>query len=229
MNKHLLLFSLLLLLTATAFAQKPDTSGTNKKTRAKDTLRSTKYDTTVTQRAIIKPKTEKIYHPDSLHSPHTAVMRSIIIPGWGQLYNHRWWKVPLIYGGLVTLAYLEHWNNGYYQQFLALSQFREHGTQPATTNKYYTLYQEYAAVPDQSLYDATDAYRRDRDLCIIGFVGFWFINAIDAYIDAKFINAYAIDNNLSMSIKPSLLNQPAYAQNSVGSYIPGIKITFAFK
>jgi len=231
MNKHLPLFLLLVLLTLTAFAQKPDTTGNLKKTRAKDTLRSTKYDTTVTHRAIITPKKEKVYHPDSLHSPHTAIMHSLIIPGWGQLYNHKWWKVPLIYAGLGAVAYYMVWNNTNYQEYLVLSQYREHGTVVTPHDKYYTYYTELnqAQVPDQSIYDQKDYYRRNRDLLILGFVGGWAIQVIDAYIDAKFINAYSIDSNLSMTIKPSLLTQPAYAQNSIGSYFPGIKITFAFK
>jgi hypothetical protein len=231
MNKHLPLLLLLVLFAVTAFAQKPDTTANVKKTRAKDTLRSTKHDTTVTERAIIKPRKEKIYHPDSLHSPHTAMIRSLIIPGWGQIYNHKWWKVPLIYAGLGTVAYYMVWNNTYYQEYLVLSQYREHGDVVTPKNKYYTYYLQLnaAQVPDQSIYDETDYYRRNRDLLILGFVGGWAIQVIDAYIDAKFINAYSIDNNLSMNIKPSLLTQPAYAQNFTGSYIPGIKITFAFK
>lgn len=47
---------------------------------------------------------EKKYYPDSPHKSHTAVVRSLMLPGLGQLYNHRWWKIPIIYGGLGFLG-----------------------------------------------------------------------------------------------------------------------------
>jgi hypothetical protein len=228
MYKYLLLIWLLAGCSFAGMAQKPDTSRTAVKGKT-DSLNSKKNDTVVHKAVIPKVKKEKVYHPDSTHSPHTAIMRSLIIPGWGQLYNHRWWKVPVIYGGIGLLGVAIVFNNTNYNLFLALSKYREFGTMPVKGDKYYNQYQLYSQQPDQALYDATDAYRRNRDLCILGVVGAWGINVVDAYIDAKFINSYTVDNNLSMKITPALLNQPMYAQNLSSSFIPGIKITFALK
>jgi hypothetical protein len=153
-----------------------------------------------------------------------------MVPGWGQLYNHRWWKVPIIYGTLGLLVDAIIYNNTYYNEFLALSKYREFGQQPKVGDKYYSQAILYSQQPDQALYDATDGYRRDRDLSILGTVGFWAINAIDAYIDAKFIHSYTVDNNLSMHMRvaPDVINNSMFAQNLSGSYIPGLKVTLTF-
>lgn len=229
MYKYLTVIWLLLLFAFSAEAQKPDTT-TKRATieNSKDTLTSTRHDTIVTRSFKPKVKKEKVYHPDTLHSPHTAIMHSLMIPGWGQIYNHRWWKLPVIYGGIGLLGVAIVYNNTYYTEFLALSQYRQRGIVPGPKDAYYAQYQLYINQPNQALYDATDGYRRDRDLCILGVVGAWGINVIDAYIDAKFISAYTVDSNLSMKITPTLLDQQLFAQNFNGYFVPGIKITFTF-
>ena len=229
MYKYLAVIGFLILCTFSVMAQGPDTTKKQQGVKnSKDTLMSTRNDTIVTKAFKPNAKKEKVYHPDSLHSPHKAWTHSLFLPGWGQVYNHRWWKVPVIYGGLSLLGVAIVYNNTYYKEFLALSKYREHGKPPAPKDPYYYQYQLYSAQPDQALYDATDGYRRDRDLCILGTLGAWGINCIDAYIDAKFENAYTVDNNLAMKVTPALLNQQMFAQNLNSSFIPGIKITFTF-
>jgi len=228
MYKYLLVICFLAACAFTANAQKPDTAKKSIVLKSsRDSLRSTKRDTAAAR--LFKPKKPiKFTQPDTLHSPHKAIMRSLMIPGWGQIYNHRWWKVPVIYGGIGLLGVAIIYNNTNYNEFLALSKYREHGIAPGPKDPYYAQYQLYISQPNQALYDATDGYRRDRDLCILATLGAWGINVVDAYIDAKFISAYTMDNNLSMKISPALINPPVYALNSIGSYIPGIKITFTF-
>jgi len=228
MYKYLLLFWLSASCTFAVMAQKPDSSPASSKAKT-DSVKIKKKDTVVSAIPVTKKKKEKVYHPDTLHSPHTAMIRSLLVPGWGQVYNHRVWKVPVIYGALGAIGYYIVQNNTYYQEFLAISIYREHGTEPAPTDKYYSQYQLYINQSTQALYDATDYYRRNRDLLILGVFLAWGINVIDAYIDAKFISAYTVDNNLSMKITPGLLNQTVYAQNPIGSFIPGIKITFTLR
>jgi hypothetical protein len=228
MHKYLLL--IFIVLTAfSARAQNPDTtSKAVKKAGNKDTVISTRKDTVAEKARIIKVKKEKVYHPDSTHSPHTAVIHSLLVPGWGQVYNHQWWKVPLIYGTIGLLVDAIIYNNTYYKEFLALSKYREYGIAPKVGDTYYADAILYSQQPDQALYDATDGYRRNRDLCILGTVGFWGINAIDAYINAKFIHSYSMDTDLSMRVEPTVINQTMFAQNLSGSFIPGIKVTFTF-
>jgi len=169
------------------------------------------------------------YHPDSLHSPHKAVIRSLLIPGWGQVYNHQWWKVPLIYTALGLLGDAYVFNERYYREFLTLSKYREHGVTPSPGAPYYNEYILYQSQQDQTIYDANDGYRRDRDLSIMGFAAFWGIQMVDAYIAAKFQHSYTMDTDFTYKVEPTLLNQqPMFAQSLGSQMIPGIKLTLSF-
>jgi hypothetical protein len=150
-----------------------------------------------------------------------------MVPGWGQVYNHRWWKVPLIYGGLGLLTSAIIYNQHYYKEYLTLSRYRQ-SNPPNPGDPYYNEYYLYKDVPDANLSDARENSRRNRDLSIFGFLAVWGIQAIDAYIDAKFIHSYTVDNNLSFKVTPGLINQPVYAQGANNAYIPGLKVTFTF-
>ncbi len=213
-------------------AQTPDTtSSATPKVKAKDTLKATRQDTDIIRSNAPKIRKPKVYHIDTTHSPHKAVIRSLIIPGWGQVYNHKIWKVPIIYGALGLLGDAIVFNNKYYKEFLQLSIYRNHLITPKPGDPYYNEFVAYKAAgySDQAIYNAKDGYRRNRDLSILGVVVFWGVNAVDAYIDAKFIHSYTLDNNFSMKITPSVLNPPTlFAQNSGTAYIPGIKATFTF-
>ncbi len=225
MYRYLLLVFLFAVCTLGAMAQQPDTTSALAK-KSKDSLVSTRQDTDVTRSFKPRKKSEKVFHPDSLHSPHKAVIRSLIIPGWGQAYNHSWWKIPIIYAGLGLLGDAFAFNNKYYHEFLAISKYREFGITPVKGQKYYVEYNEYINQDSQALYDATNAYARNRDLSLFGFLGAWGINMIDAYIDAKFMHSYTVDNNFSMKIRPSVINQPVFALNpGMGSFIPALTLT----
>ena len=215
---------LFMLFAFTAKAQDADTAAT------KPAIDSTtmKEDAVKSPAFIPKIKKEKKYHPDSTHSPHKAVMRSLMIPGWGQVYNRRWWKVPLVYTGIGLLGWAVVFNQQYYTEFLAIAKYRRRGEVPAPTAEYYQQYQEYSGTPDSFIESSVNGYRRNRDLSILAILGAWGIQMIDAYIDAKFMHSYTMDNDLSLKVSPGLINPPMYAQNFNGAYIPGLKVTFTF-
>ena len=226
MYKYLLVTWLLASIAFTARAQNPDTTSSTVVKSKIDTLKATRQDTDVIRSNIPNIRKPKVYHTDTTHSPHLAVIRSLIVPGWGQVYNHRIWKVPVIYGtlGLIGWAYV--FNAQYYRQFLQLSLYRNHLITPGPKDPYYYEYNLYTSVPDQSIYDAKDGYRRNRDLSILGFLAFWGVQAVDSYIDAKFIHSYTLDNNFSMHVTPTMIGQPVPGQSfAAASYIPGLKIT----
>jgi hypothetical protein len=220
MYKCLFIFWLLLGLAVAANAQQPDTVAVKNK---KDSLNRMK-DTVTSKRYYPKITKEKTYHPDSLHDPHKAVMRSLMIPGWGQIYNHRWWKVPLVYGGLGLLGDVVVFNQKYYKEFLKEALLREKGIVGTAQNN-----KDLATVSNSDVVTWTNLYRRNRDLGILGFLGGWGIQMIDAYIDAKFIRSYTMDNNLSIKVSPGTIEQPVYALNSNATFIPAVKITFTLK
>jgi hypothetical protein len=225
MYKYLIVFLLLnLVLSAKAqnSALEPKEALTDSINRNEDSVNSKPFAPKVKQ-------DHKNYHPDSLHSPRKAVIRSLILPGLGQIYNHQWWKVPIIYTvlGLLGDAYL--FNEQYYREFLSLSIDFDHIRIPKPGDKYYNDYMLYRNHQSQAIYNK-DAYRRDRDLSIMGFAAFWGIQMVDAYIDAKFQHSYTMDTDFSYNVGPTIINQqPLYAQSSNSPVIPGIKLTFTLR
>ena len=231
MLKQLLVTLFFVGIAFTAMAQQPDTVSRT----VADTVPA-KRDSVGRTTFAPKIKKEKVYHPDSTHSPRTARIRSTIIPGWGQIYNRKYWKVPIIYGGLGLLGVAIVYNQKYYSQFLALAQIKKTASIPlpgsplyAKYIKYQAEYELYTNLSSETLGNAADGYRRNRELSILGVILGWGINIVDAYIDAKFINAFTVDNDLSIKVTPGLINQGMYAANYNSTYIPGIKITFTLK
>lgn len=179
---------------------------------------------------------EEIYRPDSTHKPQRAVKYSLIVPGLGQVYNHKLWKVPLIYTGLVMLTKAVIDNQKLYKQFLIFRNIKRIGELPKKpTDLYYKEYQKYkvlydtyanANVSEQQFADAASNYQRNFQISILGILAVWGVQAIDAYIDAKFISSYTVDNNLSFRFSPVIINGSAYAYNNYPRSInPGIRLT----
>lgn len=203
-----------------ASAQKPDTL-TIKITK-KDSLRQVR-DSIRSKPFVPKAATSKVYHPDSLHSPHGAFIKSLMLPGWGQVYNHRWWKVPIIYTGFGLLGAAIVYNQHYYKLYLKEA-FARRNQVDADKNP------EFAAIPGSSdqFFTAAADNQRNFQLSIFGVLGVWGINCLDAYIDAKFIHSYTVDNDLSFKVTPTIMNAPMYAANNYG-FVPGVKLTFVIK
>ena len=149
-------------------------------------------------------------------------MRSLMVPGWGQVYNHQWWKVPVIYGGFALLGAAIVYNQHYFHVYVTEAKFlRDNVNQ--SQNPYPDL--GSYGLNYQAFFDAAEANRRNRDLSILGVLGAWGINIIDAYIDAKFKHSYSMDNNLSFKFEPALINQSQGLAFSNSSYIPSLKLT----
>ena len=185
-----------------------------------------------------KIKKEKEYHPDSTHSPQLAVKRSLFIPGWGQYYNRQLWyiKVPAIYLGLGLLGNAIIVNQKQYKVYLALAKISNSGGIPQPGDRLYPLYKQYIKQYDlyvgtygasyTDLENAANGYQRNFQISILSVIAVWGVQAVEAYITAKFINAYTVDNNLSFKVSPTFMNQPLYASNLNNAFIPGLKFTF---
>ncbi|MBL4675658.1 MAG: hypothetical protein JKY70_05565 [Mucilaginibacter sp.] len=213
-----------------AMAQKPDTVAAKANT---DTIPKANPKQEVFK---LKVKKEPTYHPDSTHSPSLAVKRSLFIPGWGQLYNKKgaWWKIPAIYAGLGALGYSIVDNQKNYKMFLALTRIKNTGGIPQPGQLYYAEYVKYqrevalyANANATQLQEAASNYQRNFRISILSVLLVWGVQTVEAYIEAKFISSYTVDDNLSFKVTPTFINQPMYAATSMSSYIPGLKITFA--
>ena len=135
--------------------------------------------------------------------PRRAAMRSLMLPGLGQIYNKRWWKVPLVYGGFIGIGLVFEFNQRNYKVFLKEAQFRQ--LNPEKTEN--PLYSGYT---NEGIIQIKDAYRRDRDLSVLAGLGFYAITIIDAYVDAKFFR-FDISDELSLKVQPSVSSSPVNA------------------
>ncbi|MFD2966686.1 DUF5683 domain-containing protein [Sphingobacterium bambusae] len=159
------------------------------------------------------------------HVSRVAWKRSLMLPGWGQYTNGGlWWvKVPIIYGGLVS-GYLvfDYWQ-WYYKKFLDELAWRvETNGQEAPRDPDLEFYQIPGLVAQK------DYARRNRDLTILVTVGFWGLNAIEAYVDSMLKNRWNIGSDMTMKIGPTLMPSYSFSGNSALGGLgvaPGIKLT----
>lgn len=145
------------------------------------------------------------------HSPHTATMYAAILPGLGQIYNKKYWKLPLLYGGAAALGYAIHFNNKYlkrysnaYRDFLlgdpnnkSYMYFvnKAHLTEADVQGVYKSWFQN-------SLKKKKDYYRRYRDMSIFGMAGLYIVQIVDACVDAHFFN-FDVSDDLAINWAPA--------------------------
>ncbi len=189
------------------------------------TVKDTTQKTSFKQKAQSFTKEVGFLFKDSteLQNPRRAVLRSAILPGWGQVRNGKWWKVPLVYGGFVGLGLVYEFNNRFYKIFLTESQFRK--ANPTLPDETRFKFEEYKLIPDNQIYSAKDFYRRNRDLSLYSTFGFYLLQMVDAYIDAK-LATFDVSDDLSLKIKPSI-HIPTYA--NTGMYAPSPMLTLNLK
>ena len=146
---------------------------------------------------------------EKIHSPKRATIYSAILPGLGQAYNKKYWKIPIIYAGFGTIGYFIGWNNGFYNTYkLAYSDFTDNDD---STNSYLDVLPPGYDLENTTDYNnfksglskQSDYYRRNRDLLIISMVGFYGLNLIDASVDAHLFD-FDISEDLTMNWQPAV-------------------------
>lgn len=180
--------------------------------------------------SIVKPKAfgTKLYFPDITHSPQKAVKHSAFIPGLGQLYNRKWWKVPVIYTGLSLLSSAIIHNRQYYNQYLTIYEYYINPDKAKSGAPQYDLYKRFkkSGISQASVESKVNASDRNFQLSILGVAGWWGLQMVDAYIDAKFIQSFSVDDNLSLKLSPGIMPQPVvYAGNYSNIGMPVLKLT----
>ncbi len=149
----------------------------------------------------------------SQHSPKKATLYSTIMPGLGQVYNKKYWKVPIIYGGFGALTYSYLFADKKYTEYLHEFNYR--------LNKDSIHYNaDFAKNSDENILELKNYYQRNRELSIIGFVVLYALNIIDATVDGH-LYSFDISDNLSLNTTPYL----APVQNN--KIYGGIQFTFS--
>ncbi len=149
--------------------------------------------------------------------PKKALILAAVLPGAGQIYNRKFWKLPIIYGGFVGCIYAIRWNSmmydDYSQAYLDImdddpnthsyNQFLHLGTEinDDNTERYANIFKR-----------RKDYYRRYRDLSYIVLVGVYALQIVDAFVDAS-LSDFDISSDLSMSVAPTVINLPMYGSN----------------
>lgn len=152
-------------------------------------------------------------------NPRRSVLYSAVVPGLGQIYNRKYWKLPFVYAGYAALVYAISWNGGYYTKYKKAYVSLVDGK--PTTNEYEKFIpagQNLATVDStwfsQVLNQKQMSYRNNRDLAIIGLIGFYGITLLDAFVDAQLFD-FDISPNLSMRLEP-VLNSSNFNSTTLG-------------
>lgn len=152
--------------------------------------------------------------PTKEHSPKKAALMSAVLPGLGQAYNKKYWKIPIIYGAIGTSIFFAVSNNSDYNDFRNALKARV-DNDPNTIDKYEGI------MSVQNLESNLNFHQRNRDLAIIIAGVFYVLNIIDATVDAHLFS-FPKNDNLSLNLKPSFqLTQ----QNQV---MNGVSLTLSF-
>ncbi len=159
---------------------------------------------------------DSVYAPE--HSARKATLYSMMLPGLGQAYNKKYWKIPIIYGGFTVFYFLIQYNNTEYQLFKEAYYHKlAYGDEADPVNEYESKYDL------QTLLNAKNDYRRNRDLNYI-LTGVWYaLNMIDAAVDAHLFS-WNVDEDLSLRVEPDIYMPYAVGQQTGG----GVKLTLRF-
>lgn len=164
-------------------------------------------------------------------NPKRALWLAIVLPGAGQIYNRKYWKLPIVYGGVVGCIYAMRWNNMMYKDYSqaymdimdndeltqSYNQFLHLGTKIDDSNK--AQYQEIFR-------KRKDRYRRWRDLSVFSLIGVYALSVVDAYVDAS-LSEFDISEDLSLRVEPAVLNSNA-DRNPLKSSAIGLQCSFRF-
>lgn len=167
---------------------------------------------------------KKVFIPN----PTKATWLALVIPGGGQIYNRKFWKLPIIYGGFAGCAYALTWNNKMYKDYMqaykdaALGNWEANSIHDLLPPGY--LDRTPKTQITETLRKRKDTYRRYRDLSIFAFIGVYLISVIDAYVDAELSN-FDITPDLSMRVEPAVIN----SQYSIGSSNKSVGVQCSFR
>ena len=137
------------------------------------------------------------------HDPQKAAVYSAALPGLGQVYNSKIWKVPVVYAGFGTLIYFIDRNQRYYLDL------KNKLMDPEYELKYFV-----GDFSEDQLTLGKDTYKRWRDMSIIGTVGFYVLQILDATVDAYLFN-WDVNENISLKIEPVNISGPFFDSNSL--------------
>ncbi len=161
--------------------------------------------------------TDTLVNPKFSPNPTKAVIFSAVFPGLGQVYNRKYWKLPIIYGGFMGCAYAISFNSRYYRDY---SNAYLDWTDNDPNTQSYNDFTYGKPITDTVWFSNVlkrkkDYYRRYRDLSYIVTAGLYVICMIDAYVDAQLFD-FDISQDLSLRVEPAIFERTRYNRRSFG-------------
>ena len=165
---------------------------------------------------LVQPKVREQFVPD----PKKALWYAIIFPGGGQIYNRKYWKLPLVYGGFVGCVYAMTWNNTMYRDYSqAYIDIMDSDENTKSYENFIPLQYDVNANKTrlQELFRRKkNYYRRYRDLSMFVMMGVYALSIIDAYVDAE-MSSFDISHDLSMKVRPTVIHDRYSAMQPKGA------------
>ncbi len=165
----------------------------------------------------------RTFNPD----PKRALWMSALCPGLGQIYNRRYWKLPIVVGAFVGLSYGASWNNRMYKDYS--KGYRDVMDDDPDTHSYMDFFPPTVKESDldmawlqKVMKSKRDYYRRYREICVIAMVGVYLINIVDAYVDASLAH-FDISPDLTLDVAPTAIDSGV-----TGGRLPSLGLQCAF-
>jgi hypothetical protein len=194
--RHFIFFTLLV--PCISFAQQKEVLQAADSSKTVTAVIDTTGDSTVVATAKQEAKKVKVY------SPGKAAFRSAVLPGWGQIYNKKYWKLPIVYGALGVTGYIFLDNIKTYREYREAYAIRYRAALPAPNTDstgYNDLKEIYKKISPESIRTARDRFRQYIDYSVLFFVLFWGLNVVDAAVDAH-LKGFDVSPDLSLRFKP---------------------------
>lgn len=156
--------------------------------------------------------------PVFIPNPTRALWLSLIIPGAGQVYNRKYWKLPIVYGGFLGCVYALSWNGQMYKDYSQA--YLDIMDNDPNTNSYKDMLPiNYDITGKEERFkeifkNKKNFYRKYRDLSIFCMVGVYLLSVVDAYVDAE-LSSFDISKDLGLKIEPTIMNS-GHAQKNQG-------------
>ena len=164
--------------------------------------------------------------------PKRALWLALVVPGAGQIYNRKYWKLPIFYGGFVGCAYALRWNNMMYRDYSqAYLDIMDNDPNTQSYNQFLHLGTQITSENQQRWQEVfrkrKDRYRRWRDLSFFVMVGVYALSVVDAYVDAS-LSEFDISPDLSFHFSPAIFDSQENGLNKFNKPAIGLQCGFTF-
>lgn len=146
------------------------------------------------------------------HNPKKATIYSAVLPGLGQAYNKKYWKIPIVYAGIGTIYYIADMNGDSYRDYRDAFDYKA-GLKTNVDKETIELANRYSS---ENLISIRDYYRRNMELSWIIMAIWYGVNIIDACVDAHFFE-YDIGDDLTLKVEPMIQTNYAYWEQGTGN------------